>query len=207
MNNLRRRLKYLEQYKTRALQILKILIVIFIIVMFLITRARVDRFTRQLNDDLYAMYHEPMTLTFQVEQEIPIEIDMPMDEFIDMSKLFPSEIPYEITIPIKTTVDFNQDVRVPVNIPFLGFFELDIPLDLSFPVDENISISTTVEVDQSAFKTPDNIEIRKDIPVNMPITMELSIEEMGIEPRMDGILSLINTLRFVFLLRSIELKW
>ena len=108
------------------------------------------------------------------------------------------------TVPIRTSVRINQVVRVPVEMPFGGAVMVNVPLDLNVPIEEDIPISTTVAIDPRSLITDDNIiYINQEIPVDIPLDLNISLNGMGLESQFESITAMINTVRLLFLLRSI----
>lgn len=191
----------------KIFQVIFVVVIVFIILVFVVTRTRVDGFTRKLNEEITAMFNDDIELTVPINETIPVVIDIPLDDLIDMQEIIPSSIPYETTVPIQTTIHINQTVTVPVEIPMAGTVSVQIPIVADVPVDESVAVSTTVDVDQDAFDTSDQmVHIEEDVDIDMPIVLNVNIADLGIEPRVEGLGSLINTLRFVFLLGPIELN-
>lgn len=191
----------------KVFQVVFVVVIFFIILVFVVTRQRVDGFTKKLNEEISAMFNDDIDLTVPINETIPVVIDVPLDDLIDMKEIIPSSIPYETTVPIKTTVHINQTVSVPVEIPMAGTVSVQVPIVADVPVNESVPVSTTVDVDHDSFDTSDQmVHIEEDVEIDMPIVLNVNVADLGIEPRVEGLGSLINTLRFVFLLGPIELE-
>lgn len=192
-------------YAVKASRFFLIFIVVFVIIMFIITRSMVDTHTRRIKDDLQGLYQDDINLTVRIDETIPVELTVPLGDLVDLSRLITDEIPIRTTVPVKTTVRIDQTVRVPVDLPLLGRTIVDLPLDLDIPIDEEIPINTTIKIDPSAFQDPDAvIYINQEIPIDFPLELEISIEDLGLKPRFEGVESLIDTLRFMFLLKKLD---
>jgi hypothetical protein len=191
----------------KAAKLLLLLVIIFGLVVFLITRNQVNKYTRSLHGDLAGIYQDGITLRLPLDQTIPIELSVPISDLIDVSNLIPNEIPFSANVPIKTSVHINQTVRVPIAIPLLGKTMVDIPIDTIVPIEENIAIDAIIQVDSSAFKTPDTvIYLDQDISFSAPISVNISLEDIGLQSSFNDLTALINTLRFAFLLGRLELE-
>jgi len=197
----------LPKIKALASKMFKMLVVvlfIFLFVMFFVTRSRVDSYTRQIDDDLNVFFQDEMEFSTNIDETIPIELSIPLEDFLGAEQIIPSEIPVSATVPVETTVHINQIVNVPVDLPVFGRTNLDIPINEKIPIKENIPINTTIQLDLSALETSEEFfSIDKDIAVNIPIDVKISIEDLGLESRFEGIKSLLNTLRFAFLLGEV----
>ena len=193
-------------FAVNSVKILLVLVVIFGTVIFIITRSQVNKYTRSLHGDLAGIYQEGITIRLPVDQTIPIELSIPINDLVDISSLIPNEIPISANVPIKTSVRINQTVRVPINLPLLGRTVVDIPINTVVPIEENIAFDTTIKIDSSAFKTPDSvINIDQDIAFSAPISLNITLEDLGLQSSFQDLTALINTLRFAFLLGKLEL--
>lgn len=192
---------------TKAAKLLLLLVIIFGVVIFLIARSQVNKYTRSLHGDLTGIYQDGITLRLPLDQTIPIELSVPISDLVDVSSLIPNEIPFSANVPIKTSVHINQMVRVPIALPLLGKTMVDIPIDTVIPIEENIAFDAIIKVDSSAFKTSDTvIYIDQDIAFSAPISLNISLEDIGLQSSFKDLTALINTLRFAFLLGRLELE-
>lgn len=132
----------------------------------------------QAISDLETFEQSTITADIHVQQEFPVQVEIPFRETID--------VPIQTTIPIsqeiKTTVFIDPlqtglsiptDVTVPVN--------LEVPIDLTVPVsiDRTIPISTTLPID-----------------LNVPVAIKLSETELApyLERLRTGLISFNQTL-------------
>ncbi len=179
-------------------------IMVIIILIFFTVRSRIDTYTHQFNEDLQNILNEGISVNVTIDRDIPIEIAVPVSDLIDMKQILAEEIPINTTVPIRTSVRINQVIRVPVEVPFGGVLMVNVPLDLNIPIVEDIPISTTVAIDPSTLLSGDNIiYINQEIPVDIPLDLNISLDGMGLESQFESITAMINTVRLLFLLRSI----
>lgn len=187
--------------------LLIILLLAYTLTMFFIIRSRVDTYTRQLYDDIAAMYGDEISMVLEVNETIPVDLSIPVSDLVDMSKLIPSDIPFEATIPIDTVVRINQNISVPLDIPLLGSYIVNIPLKTEIPINQEMAISTKIKIDSTAFQlSEDVINIKQDIPISIPLELQIPINELGLSLKTEGFSSLINLARFLLLLKPIELE-
>jgi hypothetical protein len=206
MHNLAFNRPQINSFVSKAAKILILVVIIFGLTIFFITRDRIDKYTRNLNVDLTNIYRDGITVRLPIDQTIPIELSIPIGDLVDISSLIPNEIPISANVPIKTSVRINQTVRVPINLPLLGRTVVDIPINTVVPIEENIAFDTTIKIDSSAFKTPDSvINIDQDIAFSAPISLNITLEDLGLQSSFQDLTALINTLRFAFLLGRLEL--
>ncbi len=196
----------LNLFSAKAAKILLLVLIIFSLTIYLITRSQVNKYTRSLHGDLAGIYQDGITIRLPIDQTIPIELSVPIGDLVDMSSLIPKEIPFSANVPIKTSVRINQTVRVPIDLPLLGRTVVDIPINTVVPIEESIAFDTTIKIDSSAFKIPDTVvNIDQDIAFSAPISLNISLEDIGLQSSFQDLTALINTLRFAFLLGRLEL--
>lgn len=191
----------------RFCMLLFILILAYAITMFFIVRSRVDAYTRQLYDDIAAMYDDDIIMDIEIDEVIPVELSFPVSDLIDMSEVIPSNIPFEAAIPIDTTFELDEEISVPINIPVLGDYILDIPVSAEIPINQEFFISSEIEIDPQAFQLSDEtVYITQDIPILIPFEMHVPVKDLGLTPKTEGFTALINLLRFLLFLEAIELE-
>lgn len=190
--------------KVTAAGIAKVALIVFLMlgaVLFFIARSRVDRHTSQLAAYIQSTYDDGIKVQLLLDETLPIDIEVPLGELVDLESLFPSEIPISVRVPISTSVSINQVINVPVRLPFGGTVNLEVPLDTTVPVEQVIPIDTTIRLDPSAYSSANQIiRIDRDIPVNIPLSLVIYPAELGLEREMDSLTGLLNTLRLIFLL-------
>ena len=207
MENVKNKLIRGHYILIKTAQNLLILFILLGIIIFFVARSRIDTQTRQLALDLETIYYDYLELEFVFDQSIPIELEIPLNEIIDLNQFFPGQIPIEITVPINTAVRIDQVFEVPLRLPLGGTIMLDVPINTTIPIEEEIPISTMLNIDQDILGEPEQvITVSEDLPVNIPILLEISPSELGIAEQMTGFTGLINTLRFLFLLGPLNLE-
>ncbi len=185
-----------------------LLLIISGIIIFLITRDRIDNQTRQIAEDIEAVYHNYLYIHVVLDETVPISLELPLDDIGGIRNLFPTEIPIDTNVPINTTVHINELIKVPVTLPFGGTVMVDVPINTSVPIRQNIPVSTTVKIDPSIFGATENfITIDQEIPLNVPMNLKISLADLGLMKEMENVTGLINALRQVFLLKRIEINW
>ncbi len=202
MNKIKWQIPHYFRSSPGLLKVIFYLLIAFLAIGFLVVRSQVNTYTRQINHDLQAISGDGININFKLEETIPLELSIPIDEIIDLNRIIPVEIPYSAVVPINTRVRIRETIMVPVNMPFIGRTMIEVPLDLDIPINEKIPVDTTITLDPSIFDIPDQvISIEKDIEVSIPLEVNISAADLGIESMLEGIESLVNTLRLVFLLR------
>jgi hypothetical protein len=113
-----------------------------------------------------------------IQQDFPIELEIPINETIEVpiDTTIPIQQEIETTVlidPLQTGLEFPTDVTVPI--------DLEVPIDLSIPVsiDRTIPFSTTIPID-----------------VDVPLSIEVS--ETALAPYLEqlrlGLISLDQTI-------------
>lgn len=194
----------------RWLKILCILLIILLLAYtlttFFVVRNRVDIYSRQLFDDIAAMYGDEISMVLEINETIPVDLSIPIPELIDMNQLIPSKIPFKAIIPIDTVVRVDQNISAPLDIPLFGNYTVNIPLKAEIPVKQEMAVSATIKVDANAFQVSEDVlNIKEEIPISIPLELQIPVSELGLDLRTEGLTSLINLARFLLLLKPIEL--
>lgn len=205
MNNNRPVLSKIYAGLVRISHFALILVLAAFIIMFLSTRSRIDAHTLRLQEDLQAVSQDRVKITVHIDETIPVELAVPVAELIDLAQIIPVEIPFSTVVPINTTVRIEETVHVPVQVPWLGTTMVAIPLDLDIPIQEDFPVNTTITIDPEQLGEPvDILYIDQDISVDVPLLLDISLEEIGLAGSLEGLKSFVDTLRFVFLLKSLD---
>jgi hypothetical protein len=192
----------------RASQVILILAVITGLIVFLVARSRIDRQTARIAEDLQGFYNDDIEIEVVIDEIIPLELALPVQDILDANRIIPSRFPINTTVPVNTSVEIKEIIPVPVTLPVFGTFMIEVPIDTTVPIKQDIPISTTIDLDTSMLGEENNvITIKNDISVKVPLDLQLSPSELGLDGQLDGLAKLINTLRFIFLLGEIEINW
>lgn len=185
----------------RVAKAILIVILVLGVVIFLIARSRINHHTNQLAAYIQSTYDDGIKIQLLLDETLPLDIELPLGELVDLESLFPSEIPISVSVPISTSVRINQVITVPVRLPVGGTVNIEVPLNTTVPVEQVIPINTTIRLDPSAFGNANQmIRINRDIPVNIPLNLVIYPAELGLEREMESLTGLLNTLRLIFLL-------
>ncbi len=185
----------------RVAKAILIVILVLGVVIFLIARSRINHHTNQLAAYIQSTYDDGIKIQLLLDETLPLDIELPLGELVDLESLFPSEIPISVSVPISTSVRINQVITVPVRLPVGGTVNIEVPLNTTVPVEQVIPINTTIRLDPSAFGSANQmIRINRDIPVNIPLSLVIYPAELGLEREMESLTGLLNTLRLIFLL-------
>jgi hypothetical protein len=96
-----------------------------------------------------------VTYDLAIDQQVPIDIDVPIQRSLD--------------VPIDTEVRINQTIHLPVQTA-LGNFDIPVPLDTTIPV------STTVPI---AFDQTVNISTTVPIRLDVPVQIDLGSDQVA----------------------------
>lgn len=109
--------------------------------------------------DLEAFQNATLEFKVAVDEEFPVEAQIPFNETID--------------VPIKLTVPIQQDIDTTIVIDVLG---QGLPVDVSVPVDVEVPIDTTltVPIDRT-------IDVSTTVPLKLdvPIALEIGDTELA----------------------------
>lgn len=186
----------------KAAQLLLIVMIIFSITFFLVARGKVNQYTRRFSEDLAELNSKGLDMQIRINDTIPVELEIPVN---DLRNLFPSEIPFSATVPIRTTVRIRQNISVPVNLPLIGRTIVELPIDTSVPISQDIPVSTTISLDTVDFAGEGEMfHLATEVPVNMPLRVNLTPADLGLDGQMETVDQMLNTIRSLFLLRKFE---
>ena len=109
----------------------------------------------QLASAVTAAKSNRMTYTIAIDQQLPINIDVPIQRSLE--------------VPVNTEVRIQQNIELPVETA-LGNFTIPVPIDA------NIPISTTVPI---AFDQTVTISTTVPIKLDVPIQIDLGSEQVA----------------------------
>jgi hypothetical protein len=99
---------------------------------------------------------------YRIEAMVPINTTFPVSVEVPLSQ--------EFIVPIRTTIPFTTTVRVPIEIPLFGTYEINVPVETEVPVD----LQVVVPVSQS-------MPINTAIALNLEIPVQLDMGQLGLE--------------------------
>lgn len=105
-----------------------------------------------LSDQLTVLATEPISLTVPIKQELTIHTTVPFQDDI--------AVPINLSVPVKTTVN------VPLELGPFG------TLPLAFPIDMTVPITTTVVV-----PLDESVEVHTVVPLDMQVPVRFSLTE------------------------------
>jgi hypothetical protein len=109
----------------------------------------------QLASSVQAAKSSQVSYNLAIDQQVPIDIDVPIQRSLD--------------VPIDTEVRINQTINLPVQTA-LGNFDIPVPLDTTIPV------STTVPI---AFDQTVNISTTVPIRLDVPVQIDLGSDQVA----------------------------
>jgi hypothetical protein len=110
-------------------------------------RNQIDRLAQSIEQSR----DQSLSFTMPIRQEIPVEMDVPIQRSFD--------------IPVQTTVRIQDTINIPIETGILGSYTIPVPIDL------NVPINTTVP-----FELNETIAISTSVPLqlDLPISIELN---------------------------------
>ena len=120
-------------------------------------------------DAVLAAKQETIRYDLPIDQHIPISVDIPVRQ--------------SLQVPIQTSVRIKQDLNVPIQTT-LGSFNLPVPLDVTIP------ISTTVPInfDQT-------VAISTDVPLQLTVPIQLDLGSSQLADYLDKLHDAVLELR------------
>jgi hypothetical protein len=109
------------------------------------------------------------TLSYEVEvnQSIPIQTTVPFNQ--------------EITVPFRSALPISTVVSIPIKAGILGTFDIDVPIRTVVPV----NVEVTVPVSQT-------VHISTTVPVNLAVPIDIPMAETPLVAYLPQIVSLLN---------------
>jgi hypothetical protein len=98
--------------------------------------------------------------TVEINETIPIKTSVPFEE--------------QVLVPVNTTIPINTTVIVPIDAGPLGTFDIDIPIRAAIPV--NLEVAVPIK---------ETIEIDTTVPVDLEIPIEITISETSLAEHLD----------------------
>ncbi|MFO8193023.1 MAG: hypothetical protein R6U08_09760 [Bacillota bacterium] len=201
-------LKRIFTLLVRTSQVILILAVVTGLIVFLVARSRIDRQTARIAENLQDFYNDAIEIEVVIDEIIPLELALPVQDILDANRIIPSRFPINTSVPVNTSVEIKEIIQVPLTLPVFGTFMIEVPIDTTIPIRQDIPISTIIDLDTSMLGEEDNVvTIKNDIRVKVPLNLQLSPSDLGLDDQMDGLAELINTLRIIFMLGEIEINW
>jgi len=122
-----------------------------------------------MSAELEGMKNGTFDYTVNIEEEIPINTEIPVD--------------FVVQVPINTVISINQTVTVPVTIPLYGQTNASVPIIASIPVNMTVSVPVQQVIPVSA-----------TAPVSLSVPINLKIGEMTIAQNMTNIQAVLDGL-------------
>jgi hypothetical protein len=111
--------------------------------------------------DLEAFENSTLDFEFQVRQDLPVEVEIPFNE--------------SINVPIQTTIPISQEIETTIMIdPFQA--GLEIPTDIVVPVDMEVPLDLNIPV---AIERPIPISTTVSLDIDVPIAIEVSDTDLA----------------------------
>jgi hypothetical protein len=98
--------------------------------------------------------------TVEINETIPVKTSVPFEE--------------QVLVPVNTTIPINTTVIVPIDAGPLGTFDIDIPIRAAIPV--NLEVAVPIK---------ETIEIDTTVPVNLKVPIEIAISETSLADHLD----------------------
>jgi len=121
----------------------------------------VSELVSQAITDLEAFENSTLDFEFTVRQDLPVEVEIPFNE--------------SINVPIQTTIPISQEIETTIMLdPFQAGFE--IPTDIVVPVDMEIPLDLNIPV---TIERPIPISTTISLDIDVPIAIEISDTDLA----------------------------
>ena len=109
----------------------------------------------RLAEAVQSAKQQPLIYDLPIDQQLPININVPIQR--------------DLTVPINTSVQIKQEITLPIDT---GLGVINIPV----PIDANVPISTSVPI---AFDQTVNISTTVPIQLKLPVRIDMGTGQVG----------------------------
>jgi hypothetical protein len=158
-----------ERHRSTRLRPLEIVLIVLLGVSLLVHALTVSELLRvrstlrgeldSLAERIVAAKGTPLTYTLPIDQQLPVNVDVPIKRAL--------QVPVNLNVPIK------QNITVPINT---GLGSIDVPVAL----DTTVPISTTVPIalDQT-------LNISTTVPIRLDLPLQIDLGSAQLAPYLD----------------------
>jgi len=172
-----------------------------------VVRSNVSRFTDSADEVLLEILKFDGQIDVSAPRSIPINLDIPLKDILDINTLFSKKISIRQTIPINQTIKIDETIKVPISIPMIGTQQVDVPLNTSIPI--NMSVPVSFDIDPKQFiSIPANqtVKIRQNIPLpKIGTSINVGTGSFSIKETVGKVHTLVNSLRRLFFIPTKKL--
>ena len=139
-----------------------------LVLLYLLSKARsgLDNTIEVVRNTLGVMSQEPFQITVEVDQDLPINASIPINQ--------------TVTVPINIDYPLSTVINTSINLPILGRQDVSFPIETVIPVhmDFDVPIHETVHISMTY---PLNIElpVEVDIPFEVLSLLDERLLEIG----------------------------
>jgi hypothetical protein len=153
------------QTATRRLRPFEVVMIVLLAISLLIhaltlsrllsVRATLRGEVGRLAEAVQSVKQQQLIYDLPIDQQVPIDIDVPIQR--------------DLTVPINTSVQIKQEITLPIDT---GLGVINLPV----PIDANVPISTSVPI---AFDQTVNISTTVPIKLNFPVRIDMGTGQVG----------------------------
>lgn len=198
-------IKKVSSFINKFIQVLNIILITAFMSSYFLIRGSALNFVTELDKELALIQNTTFVFNIHIIDEIPIDISIPLSQIIDLNKIIPESVHIQDTFQINQTIPINQDVNTSVYIPFTGNVDVTIPIKANIPVNLSVPIDTNVKIGNLQI-TDQLITVNQKIPIDMELSVEKNIDELGLSEHIIQIHNTLNALRLFFLSKPTELS-
>ncbi len=202
-----RKLKFkrLMRLVNRGIALVNIIVILFLVLGYITTRQNALNTIDEFDKEIAMIENTEFVFNVKVTDTVPVKLDIPLSEVMDIEKAMPKTVHIKDSIPINTTVNIDKDVTTSVKLPAVGTTSVTVPIKTSVPIRTTVPIDTEVELTDAVIENQ-IINFEKDIPISMDFTTKKSVNQMGLAAHLDQIHNILNSLRILFMAKPKKLS-
>ena len=148
-----------------ALVVSSLLLNVVLAVVLLGMRQDLREALQSARDALVATESEPLVLDVAVDEDIPIQMTVPIDQVF--------VVPLEMNYPLKTVINTY------ITLPVLGRQNISVPVDTVIPVSTTVEVPIRANVPISlTYHLQTEIPVEMHFPFRLSSTLEALIEDL-----------------------------
>ena len=185
------------------------LIIFLLLLVFIFTRWRISVLSEHIDQSLISFMEESIYIDVDIQQEVPVAIDMPLNEVIDLDDVIPDKVHVKDDIAIDTKVQIKDTVYTKTNLPMVGEVSLAIPIDTTVPIKTTVPIDKYINLEKDSMNLNGNTNLKLNtmVPISMTVPIELNPKELNLEDKIFMIHEMANILRISVLLPPDDIKF
>jgi hypothetical protein len=172
--------------------------VIAIIGIFFFIRGKALNVIEEFEKEIAIVEATTFVFDIKIEEQIPIDLSWKLSELVDIDNLVPDSIHISDTFKVEDNVLINDDISTSIEIPLVGTTEIVIPVEANIPISMDVPIDTDISLDNVTIEDQ-NIIVNTVVPVDIEMTVERTIDELGLSVHLSQMKTVLKSLKLFFL--------